>query len=541
MPASHLGRRRSRPVADAPALDGADLAKAWLVELVAVAPLERAARLPGPRFAEDAPRLCAAVVAALSSDAALEDLEPGGALAPLAAGSGHLAAAPGALEAIDALEALRAVVWAAVLEALDRPSPAQVAELSDRLATIITTLTTAALESPHPLGPVRPGDRGPLAVVLREAREDDPAVVDAGTARERGSAAAADHPRRRRSDRADEAPGADADERAEAGPAGTGPAAGPSPEPGEPRDPGSGPALPRVEDRRAAARSEAAPAAPGDDAPRVEDLGRAAPRETVGPAADLARRPGEAEPERRPRLRPVPAGERAPSAAEALAQIEATLRDAAHAADPLAEAAERLRALARPGAPTADPFDAAATRLRTEAPPAGEPRIRRMPAVEDATEFAGARVTPWAASIERRLVRHRSDGLPFAVLCLELADADRLVAADLDRDVVEAVERAEAAILAQLRPADALIRERPGRYWLTTPDTDASDARSLAHRIAAAVEDLPPHRGAPWQVFVGVATCPADGEDAAALESGAEEALFAARAGGQRVAGPPRD
>src|SRR5215208_1009891 len=74
MPASYLGRRRSRPVADAPALDGAELAKAWLVELVAVAPLERAARLPGPRFAEDAPRLCAAVAAALISDPALDDL-----------------------------------------------------------------------------------------------------------------------------------------------------------------------------------------------------------------------------------------------------------------------------------------------------------------------------------------------------------------------------------------------------------------------------------------------------------------------------------
>src|SRR5690349_17759813 len=97
MPTSTLGRRRARPVADAPVLDGAQVAKAWLVELVALAPLERAARLPGPRFAEDAPRLCAAVAAALASDAALDDLEPGGALAPLAAGAGHLAAAPAPL------------------------------------------------------------------------------------------------------------------------------------------------------------------------------------------------------------------------------------------------------------------------------------------------------------------------------------------------------------------------------------------------------------------------------------------------------------
>src|SRR5688572_27530939 len=151
MPASYLGRRRSRPVADAPALDGAELAKAWLVELVAVAPLDRAARLPGPRFAEDAPRLCAALVAALSSDPALDDLEPGGPLAPLAAGAGHLAAAPGPLEAVGALEALRTVTWTALIDAADRPVPAQIADLADRLGAVVAVLTSAALESPHPL------------------------------------------------------------------------------------------------------------------------------------------------------------------------------------------------------------------------------------------------------------------------------------------------------------------------------------------------------------------------------------------------------
>ena len=419
MPASYLGRRRSRPVADAPAPDGAELAKAWLVELVAIAPLERAARLPGPRFAEDAPRLCAAVVAALASDAAFDELDPGGALAPLAAGAGHLAAARGPVEAVGALEALRTVTWAALVDAARRPVPGQLADLADRLGAAVAVLTAAALESPDP---------------------PDPSTPDAHVA----------------------------------------------------------PALPRR-----------------DSSPEEASSRDAAP------------------------------------AGDALAEIEAALRDAANAADPLAEAVARLRALGEPApAPASpqDPFAAAATRLRAASAPLEEPRIRRLPEVEDAggrgpevedaTDFSGVHVTPWGASIERRVARHRGDGLPFSVLCLELVDADRLVAADIDQDVVEVLEQAEAAVLGQLRPADALIRERPGRYWLTTPDADAADGRRLAHRIAAAVEDLPPHRGAPLQAAIGVTSCPADATDARTLEHRADEALFAARAGGTRVAGP---
>jgi GGDEF domain-containing protein len=150
------------------------------------------------------------------------------------------------------------------------------------------------------------------------------------------------------------------------------------------------------------------------------------------------------------------------------------------------------------------------------------------------------RLLPWTAAIERRLGRQREDGLPFAVLCVELADLDRLVAADRDHDVVAALEAAEAQILTQLRPADGLVRERAGRYWLTASDTDAGDGRALALRIAAAINGLPPHRGVPLEVAIGVTACPSDGSDARVLEALAEEALFAARAAGVRVSTPPR-
>lgn len=433
MPASSLGRRRPRPVADAPALDGAPLAKAWLVELVAIAPLEQAARLPGARFAEDAPRLCAAVSAALAADAAFDDLEPGGALTPLAAGAAELAAARAPLDAVAALEALRAVVWAAVLEALDRPAPAQVAELADRLAAVVATLTAASLEAPDPWVADHPGDRGPLAAVLRGEGETP----------------------------ADEPP------------------------PDE-----------------------------GDDAAGAEGRAHAGDEHPAGEAGR------DHEPPVAPAPAPGPAEARSAPERE-LRDLADALRDAAGAPDPLA----RLREIA---APLDDPFAAAAARLRETA----------GPVVEDAADFHAARIAPWSAAIERRVARHRQDGLPFAVLCVEVADADRLTAADRDGDVTRALELAEAGVCAQLRPADALVRERPGRYWLTAPDTDHAEARTLAHRIATAVAQGPEHRGAPLQAAIGVATCPTDGTDTASLETRADEALYVARAAGVRVAGP---
>ncbi|HEX8121689.1 MAG TPA: hypothetical protein VF549_10550 [Solirubrobacteraceae bacterium] len=419
MPAANLGRRRPRPVADVPAVDGRELARAWLVELVAAAPLERAAALPGPGFALRAPRLCAAVVDALATEAAYDDLEPGGTHAPLAADAAVIAGAEGAAEAVTALDALRAVTWSLLLDELHRPPPSLLTDLADRLGATMATITAAALEGGTTLtAATRAGDRGPLAAILR----------------------------------GDEAPG---------------PADDASPEPDE----------------------EARPRREGDPLLGADD--RRSPDTARGAVGDR----------------------------EADAVVGA---DAARGGDRFAGAA--VDALPDHRAPGP----------REWAPsPAG-------PVVEDGSDFV-SRVAPWTAAVERRLQRHSDDGLPFALLCVEVADLDRLVAADRDRDVAKALEAAEAAVCAQLRPADVLVRERPGRYWLVAPDTDGDAARSLAHLLAAAVAGVPGHRGAPLEAAVGLAVAPNDGVDAPALEGRAEEGLFAARAAGLRVASSPRD
>jgi GGDEF domain-containing protein len=167
---------------------------------------------------------------------------------------------------------------------------------------------------------------------------------------------------------------------------------------------------------------------------------------------------------------------------------------------------------------------ASARRRRPPAPAwSGEPSISSGPEGE-----------PWRPSIEKRLKRHDSDKLAFAVLAVELDDLDRLLATG--DAATEAIELAERGISATLRPGDVLIREHPGRYWLTAPETDALSARALGEQLAQAVADGADHHGVPLTVSIGIAVCPQDGTEAEGLAAHADEAVFAARAAGVRLA-----
>lgn len=142
----------------------------------------------------------------------------------------------------------------------------------------------------------------------------------------------------------------------------------------------------------------------------------------------------------------------------------------------------------------------------------------------------------WIASIERRLERYERDRAPFAVLLLELAGIERLRHSELPGEVARLTGLAESVLADELRPADSLTRESPGRYWLLAPEADASSARVLAERLAEAVRGAASHRGAPLQLAVGIALCPADGSWAGALAAHADVALYAARAAGRPLA-----
>src|SRR3954465_10630759 len=81
MPDGLHGAHAPRPVGGVPPpalADGDVAAKAWLLELVAAAPLAGAAALPVAELAARAPALCAALLEAVGSHAALDRLAPGG-------------------------------------------------------------------------------------------------------------------------------------------------------------------------------------------------------------------------------------------------------------------------------------------------------------------------------------------------------------------------------------------------------------------------------------------------------------------------------
>jgi GGDEF domain-containing protein len=187
-------RGRARPVADAPvaALAAAadDVARDWLLALLADAPLAAAADVPVARLAAEAPPLCAAMARALSDDGELDRLGPGGDLHAVAAAAGALAGAPGPAAAAAAVDALRAVLWTVALSFLPGAPAALVADLAARLATVAAAVTAAVLEAPaassdpapplpaaDPLSVPDAPDDGRLGVAAFAARDLRPRVT----------------------------------------------------------------------------------------------------------------------------------------------------------------------------------------------------------------------------------------------------------------------------------------------------------------------------------------------------------------------------
>lgn len=147
----------ARPVADAPVdvlLARADeLARRWVIALVGARPLAEMTGVALEQLAREAPALCAQLARALSSNAEFAKL-----LAPAGTEGGGDALARG--DALGAriepavatrdVEALRAVVWEAVLGELRDPTARQVADLSDRLAFVCSALLAVQLERHTP-------------------------------------------------------------------------------------------------------------------------------------------------------------------------------------------------------------------------------------------------------------------------------------------------------------------------------------------------------------------------------------------------------
>jgi GGDEF domain-containing protein len=142
----------------------------------------------------------------------------------------------------------------------------------------------------------------------------------------------------------------------------------------------------------------------------------------------------------------------------------------------------------------------------------------------------------WVSSVGRLLVRHEQDGLPFAVLLVEIVDVARLERSETPHDLHGLVAQVESALGRGMRSTDELSRETLGRYWLVAPETNGTGARMLAERLARLVRTSASHRGVPLEVAIGIAVCPEDGTEAPALAARADLGVYSARATGRSIA-----
>jgi GGDEF domain-containing protein len=142
----------------------------------------------------------------------------------------------------------------------------------------------------------------------------------------------------------------------------------------------------------------------------------------------------------------------------------------------------------------------------------------------------------WVSSVGQLLSRHAQDGLPFAVLLVEIVDVAHLERSSTPHDMHSLVAQVETAIGRAMRATDHLSRETLGRYWLVAPETNGTGARMLAERLARLVRSSATHRGVPLEVAIGIAVCPDDGTEAPALAARADLGVYSARATGRSVA-----
>jgi hypothetical protein len=145
-PATHA-ITRSRPVVDPAAASLAEQAsaitQAWASALVGARPLEQIGEVPLTAMALRGPALVAALLGALQSDSAFEELSGAG-----GAALAELTGAGGPAQATADLEALRGVIWDRLQLALAAAQNRVLADAADRLAAVCAAVLYAALAPP---------------------------------------------------------------------------------------------------------------------------------------------------------------------------------------------------------------------------------------------------------------------------------------------------------------------------------------------------------------------------------------------------------
>jgi GGDEF domain-containing protein len=140
----------------------------------------------------------------------------------------------------------------------------------------------------------------------------------------------------------------------------------------------------------------------------------------------------------------------------------------------------------------------------------------------------------WVDSIGAQLDRFERDGVPFAVLLVELADVERLRHEQPADELARLSGRMERALADVLDAWSAsFTRERAGRCWVLVPGGDRVEAERLARTLLDGVSAREGRHGGSPPIAIGTAVCPDDGRQAAALAAHADLGLYAARTAGR--------
>lgn len=125
---------------------------------------------------------------------------------------------------------------------------------------------------------------------------------------------------------------------------------------------------------------------------------------------------------------------------------------------------------------------------------------------------------------------------PFAVLLVDVDGLRRINQAHGERAGDQTLVGIAGAVDRSVRTADTAARLDEDEFCVLLPNQTAGRARTVALRLAEAVERVPDPAGGNLRIAVGVAACPQHATTPDDLLETADSALFRAKAAGEPVA-----
>ena len=130
---------------------------------------------------------------------------------------------------------------------------------------------------------------------------------------------------------------------------------------------------------------------------------------------------------------------------------------------------------------------------------------------------------------------------PFALLLVDIQGLKRINQAWGERAGDETLVGIAGAVQRSTRSADTAVRMEEDEFCILLPNQTSGRARTVADRLAAAVEQVRDPAGGELQLAIGVVACPQHATTADELLEQADAALFRAKAAGESVAIGPEE